>query len=74
MFALEAPVLDKDKTKNNKKPISTKMYWWLSRKRPFFIGDDYEIRLLEVDRQSGCVKIEVINSKTGEVSKQEILA
>ena len=63
---------DEEKVKNNKKPISTKMYWWLSRKRPFFIGDDYEIRLLEVDRQSGCVKIEVINSKTGEVSQEDI--
>jgi len=55
-----------EKLKNNKKPISTKMYWWLSKRRPFFIGDEYEVRLLEVDRSSGAVKIEVINSRTGE--------
>ena len=39
------------------------MYWWLSRKRPFYIGDEYEIRLLEIDRKSGAVKVEIINSK-----------
>ena len=62
------------KAQNNKKPILTKMYWWLSKKRTFFIGDDYEIRLLEVDRSSGAVKIEVINSKTGEVKEETVSA
>jgi len=48
--------------------IETAMYWWLSKRRPFFIGDEYKIELQAMDKNTGCVRILITNLKTG---KQE---
>ena len=46
-----------------KNRLKDKIYWWLSTKRPFIINDEYEIRLLIIDKDRGTVKIEVVNLK-----------
>jgi hypothetical protein len=46
-----------------KTKISNQMYWWLSVKRPFFIGDEYAINLVMLDRKAGTAKILVTNLK-----------
>lgn len=50
--------------KDVKKPVDTKMYWWLNRRRPFYIGDEYRIDLVKINDQDNGVKIVVTNLKT----------
>jgi hypothetical protein len=45
--------------------IKDAMTWWLTKKRVFVVGD-YEISLLAINHDQGCVKILVKNMKSGE--------
>jgi hypothetical protein len=54
---------------SDRKVVSA-MYWWLSKRRPFFIGDEYKVELQAIDKNTGCVRILVTNLKTGEVQEQ----
>lgn len=45
------------------KEIFTQMYWSLSKKRSFYIGDEYRIDLIEINRKNGNAKILVTNLK-----------
>lgn len=56
-------VIQSPPKEENKKSIITQMYWWLSKRRSFFIGDDYRIDLVEINRKTGNVKIMVTNLK-----------
>jgi hypothetical protein len=40
--------------------------WWLGKKRPFIINDEYQIELLFIDKINNSAKIKVTNLKTGE--------
>jgi hypothetical protein len=54
------------------KEIATKMFWWLSDRRPFFIGDEYKIELGEVDAKHGTAKIIITNLKTNTSVEEEV--
>lgn len=43
------------------------LYWWLGKKRPFFINNEYKLELLFVDKINNSAKIRVTNLKTGQV-------
>lgn len=45
------------------KSVVSQMYWWLSKKRSFYIGDDYRIDLIEVNKKNGNAKILITNLK-----------
>lgn len=47
--------------------LKDSLYWWLSKKRPFVINDDYKLELLFIDTNNMSAKIRVTNLKTGEV-------
>ena len=49
-----------DKRQNIKDTI----YYWLGKSRPFNINDEYEIRLLFIDKINHSAKIEITNLKT----------
>lgn len=50
-----------------RKPVETRMYWWLNKKRPFYIGDEYRIDLLvNPFMMSQSIKIVVTNLKNCE--------
>ncbi len=50
-----------------RKPVDTKMYWWLNINRPFYIGDEYRIDLVVRPFSFGsAVKIVVTNLKNCE--------
>lgn len=56
-----------------KKPIKTveikdQMTWWLNKNRPFIVGD-FELRLLAINHEDGCVKILIKNLK----NEQEVV-
>ncbi len=47
--------------------LKDSLYWWLGKKRPFFINDEYKLELLFVDKENLSAKIRVTNLKTGTV-------
>jgi hypothetical protein len=51
--------------------LTTQMYWWLGRRRPFIINDEYKIELLFIDKINNSAKIQITNLKTGEVITEE---
>jgi hypothetical protein len=58
-----------------KKPIKTteikdSMTWWLTKRRAFVVGD-FEITLVDINKEDGCAKILIKNIKTGEVNEQD---
>jgi len=46
--------------------LKDSLYWWLGKKRPFIINDEYKLELLFVDKVNNSAKIRVTNLKTGE--------
>ena len=46
--------------------IYDSLCWWLGKKRPFIINDEYKLELLHIDKINNSAKIKVTNLKTGE--------
>jgi hypothetical protein len=51
--------------------LKDSLYWWLGRKRPFIVNDEYQIELLFIDSINNSAKIKVTNLKTGLVQETE---
>lgn len=51
-----------------KNKLQDQLYWWLNKKRPFYINDEYKIELLHIHRGYDSAKILITNLKTGETS------
>ena len=47
--------------------LKDSLYWWLGRKKPFIVNDEYKIELLHIDRQHYSAKIRVTNLKNNTV-------
>ncbi len=47
--------------------LKDKLYWFLGKKKPFIINDEYKIELLYIDRDHYSAKIQITNLKSGEV-------
>ncbi len=45
--------------------LKDSLYWWLGKKRPFIINDEYKLELLFVDKINNSAKIRITNLKTG---------
>jgi hypothetical protein len=50
--------------------LKTSLYWWLSKNRAFNINNEYKIELLFIDKINNSAKIQITNTKTGEVTTQ----
>ena len=48
------------------------LVWWLGKKKPFVINDEYEIKLLFIDKVNHSAKIEITNLKTKEIETVEV--
>lgn len=46
--------------------------WWLGKSKPFIVNDEYEIRLLFIDKENNSAKIEITNLKTKQVTTEVI--
>jgi len=46
--------------------------WWLDKRQPFIVNDEYEIRLLFIDKVNNSAKIEITNLKTKATSITEV--
>ena len=51
--------------------ITDTFWWWLGKKKPFIVNDEYKIELLHIDRQHYSAKIRVTNLKNKEVTTFE---
>lgn len=47
--------------------LKDSLMWWLGKKRPFFINNEYKLELLFVDKINNSAKIRVTNLKTGDI-------
>ena len=52
--------------------LKSTLTWWLGRSKPFIINDEYEIKLLFIDKVNHSAKIEITNLKTKEVETLEV--
>lgn len=52
--------------------LKDSLYWWLGKKKPFYVNDEYKIELLHIDRNHYSAKIRITNIKNGEVVNQEL--
>ena len=48
------------------------LVWWLGKSKPFIVNDEYEIRLLFIDKVNNSAKIQITNLKTNEVITEVI--
>jgi hypothetical protein len=53
--------------------LKDSLYWWLGKKKPFVINDEYKIELLHIDRDHYSAKIRVTNIKNGSSVDQELV-
>lgn len=53
-----------------KDKLQNTLTWWLGKRKPFIINDEYEIKLLFIDKINNSAKIEITNLKT---KKPEII-
>ena len=47
--------------------LKNSLYWWLGKKKPFIINDEYKLELLFIDKINNSAKIQITNLKTGSV-------
>ena len=47
--------------------LKDSLTWWLGKKKPFIVNDEYEIRLLFIDKENNSAKIEITNLRTKQV-------
>ena len=49
--------------------IQDSMWWWLGKKNPFIINEEYKLELLFIDKVNNSAKIKITNlkNKTEEV-------
>ena len=52
--------------------LKDSLVWWLGKKKPFIVNDEYEIKLLFIDKINNSAKIQVTNLKTNEVTTEVI--
>jgi hypothetical protein len=54
--------------------IKNSMYWWLGKKNPFIINNEYKLELLFLDKINNSAKILITNLKTGETTSQDVIS
>ena len=52
--------------------LKDSLYWWLGKRRPFIINEEYRLELLHIDREHQSVKIRITNLKTQEINSMEL--
>lgn len=56
-------------TEDYSNKLQDSLYWWLGRKRPFIINNEYSIELLFIDKVNNSAKIRITNIKNGTVQE-----
>jgi len=48
--------------------LKDSLFWWLGKKKPFYINGDYKVELLHIDREHYSAKIRITNLKDNAVT------
>ena len=43
--------------------LKDSLYWWLGKRKPFYINDEYKLELLVIDKINNSAKIRITNLK-----------
>ena len=54
-----------------KSKLKDTLTWWLGKRKSFIINDEYEIKLIFIDKINNSAKIEIINLKEEADSENE---
>lgn len=46
--------------------LKDSLFWWLGKRRPFYINDEYKLELLFIDKVNNSAKVRITNLKTGD--------
>ena len=52
--------------------IKDSLYWWLGKRKPFIINDEYRLDLLHIDKENNSVKIRITNLKDNSQVTQDV--
>lgn len=52
--------------------LKDSLTWWLGKSKPFIVNDEYEIKLLFIDKVNHSAKIQITNLKTLEIQQMEV--
>ena len=52
--------------------LKDSLYWWLGRRKPFYINDEYKVELLVIDKINNSAKIRITNLKNQTVVSTEL--
>lgn len=63
--------MSEENTPSYEGKLKDTLIWWLGKK-PFIVNDEYEIRLLFIDKVNNSAKIEVTNIKTKVATVTEV--
>lgn len=55
-----------------KDKLQNTLVWWLGKRKPFIINDEYEIKLLFIDKINNSAKIEITNIKSKKTEIVEV--
>lgn len=48
------------------------IYWWLGKKKPFIINDEYKLELKFIDKKNNSAKIMITNLKDNTAVEQTV--
>lgn len=52
--------------------LKDSLYWWLGKKKPFIINNEYKLELLFIDKVNNSAKILITNLKNNETQEEFI--
>ena len=55
-----------------KDKLKDSLTWWLGKKKPFIVNEEYEIKLLYIDNVNNSAKIEITNLKSNASEVTEV--
>ena len=52
--------------------IKDSIWWWLGKKHPFIINDEYKLELIFIDKRNNSAKIRITNLKNSSQVETEL--
>ena len=53
--------------------LKDSIWWWLGKKNPFIINNEYKLELLFIDKVNNSAKIKITNLKTQKVEVSDVV-
>lgn len=53
--------------------LKDSLQWWLGKRKPFIINDEYKLELLFIDKENNSAKIKITNLKDNSVATSTVV-